>query len=468
MRLLTIALMAVALLAGAYLRFDDLGAREVSADEAASWAAASAPTAAEVLHRQARLNPGKLGVHDLALHYWMPAFGDSAMAMRALSAAAGTVAIVLVFLLAQELLQITSVTGAAPVSANLVAHERDLIAAIGALIFAVNLVTIKYAREARMYPLVLAFTIAQVWFFLRASRIGRFGNYLAVAIFTALAVATNLTATVILVPEAAWIILMILRGNAERRFAHALKLIAALAAGLVAIVPLAIPYLQVRSGPTNPQAYAWIPMPALYAPVALFNKATGTFAFPVMAALALWGVVSGWDRVRGAVIFAILWMFVPPLAALAFSYAVQPAFLERYLISCFVPFFLLGALGAWQLRYRWAQAGAVVTVVALALGHVASYDRRPHDVQWREAAIIATCNVSTDGAVAVAPGYAVNVVRYYLRRGPAVEAVSIDEPDDAQVAIVADQGVAPERADRLRHDYTRLLMHLRGVTILQR
>ena len=468
MRLLTIALMAVALLAGAYLRFDNLGAREVSADEAASWAAASAPTAAEVLHRQARLNPGKLGVHDLALHFWMSVFGDSAMAMRALSASAGTVAILLVFLLAQELLQINSLFDSAAASVNLVAQERDLVAAIAALIFAVNLVTIKYAREARMYPLVLVFSIAQVWFLLRASRIGGFGNYLAVSIFTALAVATNLTATVILVPEAAWILLMILWGNAELRFAHALKLIAALAGGLLTIVPLAIPYLQVRSGPTNPQAYAWIPMPALYAPVALFNKGTGTFAFPVMAALALWGGVSGWNRARGAVIFAILWMFVPPLAALAFSYAVQPAFLERYLISCFVPFFLLDAFGVWQLRYRWAQVGAVVAVVALALGHVTSYDRRPHDVQWHEAAIIATCNVSTDGAVAVAPGYAVNVVRYYLRRAPAVEAVPIDEPDDARVAIVAEQGVAPERAVRLRHDYTHLLMNLRGVTILQR
>jgi uncharacterized membrane protein len=375
---------------------------------------------------------------------------------------------ILVFLLAHEFMQIISVFDPASASAFLLTQERGLIAATGALIFAVNLVTIKYAREARMYPLVLAFTIAQVWFLLRASRAGRFGNYLAVAIFTALAVATNLTATVILVPETAWIILLILRGNAERRFAHALKLIAALAAGLVTIVPLAIPYLQVRSGPTNPQAYAWIPMPALYAPIALFNKATGTFAFPVMAAFALWGAVSGWNRVRGAVIFAILWMFVPPLAALAFSYAVQSAFLERYLISCFVPFFLLGALGIWQLRYRWAQAGALVTIVALALGHLASYDRRPHDVQWREAAIIATCNVSTDGAVAVAPGYAVNVVRYYLRRAPAVETVPIDEPDDAQVAIVAEEGVAPERAVRLHHDHTRLLMHLRGVTILQR
>src|SRR6201987_152909 len=140
MRLLTIALVAVALLAGAYLRFDNLGAVEVSADEAASGAAASAPTAAEVLHRQARLNPGKLGVHDLALHYWMSTCADSAMAMRALSATAGTVPIIPVFLLAQELLQINSVFDPASASAFLLTQERDLIAAIGALIFAVNLV----------------------------------------------------------------------------------------------------------------------------------------------------------------------------------------------------------------------------------------------------------------------------------------------------------------------------------------
>ena len=469
MRFLTIATVALALLAGAYLRFADLGAREISADEGASWAAAAAPSAIEVLRRQAQLNPGKLGVHDVALHYWMNVFGDSAVAMRALSATAGTVAIILVFFLTRELLRSDFVFASAQTDSRdlLSSQDRDIVAAIAALLFAVNLITIKYAREARMYPLVLVFTIAQVWFFLRAARHGGLANYLGMAAFSGLGVATNLTATVILVPEGIWIALLLLR-RGDRRFALALKLVASIVAGLLMIAPLAIIYLRVRTGPTNPQAYAWIPMPPPYAPITLFNKATGTFAFPVMAALALWGAISGFRRARGAVVFAVLWMFAPPLAALTFSYVIQPAFLERYLISCFVPFFILDAIGVWQLRYWWAQAGALAIAIALALGHVASYDRKPHDAQWREAAIVATCNVSMDGAVVVAPGYAVNVVRYYLRRAPAVVAVPVDQPDDATVAIVAEEGVAPTRAAQLTRDYARFLVRLRGVMVRQK
>ncbi|MGH7839677.1 MAG: hypothetical protein ACREQC_17910, partial [Candidatus Binataceae bacterium] len=96
--------MAAAIVIGGYLRFEHLAALELSADEGASWAAAAAPSITEVLRLQARLNRGKLGLHDVALHLWMGAFGDSLVTMRALSAAAGTIAIVLVFLVALQIL----------------------------------------------------------------------------------------------------------------------------------------------------------------------------------------------------------------------------------------------------------------------------------------------------------------------------------------------------------------------------
>jgi 4-amino-4-deoxy-L-arabinose transferase-like glycosyltransferase len=468
-RIPTLAVLAVALAVGGYLRFTGLGMQEMSADEGASWAAAAAPSAAEVLRLQARLNPGKLGVHDLALHLWMRTFGDSAGTMRTLSATAGTLAIVIVYLLTNELLRAGSgVEGVEEPPAAISASARDLVAAIAALFFAVNLVTIKYSREARMYPLALLFAILQVWLFLRAARRGAAVNYIGTAVFTGLCVATNLTGILILLPEGIWLLATAWGSHGGPPRTRGLRLAASLACGLVLIMPLAIVYLRVRSGPTNPQAYGWIPLPPLYAPLSLFNKATGSFAFPVMAALALFGAIRGWKYARGGVLLATLWMFVPPAAALAFSYAIQPAFLERYFISSFVPFFVLDAVGVWALGRDWVRVGALALLLALALGHVILYDRKPHDVQWREAAIIATANVSMDGAVVVAPGYAVNVVRYYLRRAPAVSALPVEQPDGASVAIIAEEGVASVRAAQLRHDYAHQVMSLRGVVIRQR
>ena len=75
----------------------------MSPDEGASWAAASAPTAAEVIARQPALNPGELPIHDLMLHGWIALFGSSMTAMRALSAVFGVVSILLVYLVVCEL-----------------------------------------------------------------------------------------------------------------------------------------------------------------------------------------------------------------------------------------------------------------------------------------------------------------------------------------------------------------------------
>jgi len=468
-RIPTLVILAAALAVGGYLRFAGLGMQEMSADEGASWAAAAAPSAAEVLRLQARLNPGKLGVHDLALHLWMRTFGDSAGTMRTLSATAGTLAIIIVYLLTGELLRAGSgVEDAAAQPAAVSAPARDLVAAIAALLFAVNLVTIKYSREARMYPLALLFAVLQVWLFLRAARRGSAVDYIGTAVFTGLCVATNLTGILILLPEGIWLMATAWGSPGGPSRTRGLRLAASIACGLVLITPLAIGYMRVRSGPTNPQAYGWIPLPPLYAPLSLFNKATGSFAFPEMAALALFGAIRGWKHARDGVLLATLWMFVPTVAALVFSYAIQPAFLERYFLSSFVPFFVLDAVGVWELGRDSARIGALALLLALALGHVILYDRKPHDVQWREAAIIATANVSTDGAVVVAPGYAVNVVRYYLRRAPAVSALPVEQPDGARVAIVAEEGVAGDRAAQLRHGYAHQLMSLRGVVIRQR
>ena len=69
-------LLAVAVVLGALLRFFRLGASELSPDEAASWAAAAAPTVAGVIRQQAVFNPGKLAAYELILHGWIAVFGD--------------------------------------------------------------------------------------------------------------------------------------------------------------------------------------------------------------------------------------------------------------------------------------------------------------------------------------------------------------------------------------------------------
>ena len=465
---LSIATLALALIVGAYLRCADLGGREMSADEGASWAAASAPTIREVLIAQNHLNPGKAGLHDLALHLWMRAFGDRLAAMRALSAAVGTMAILLVFGAAREIFAASCEAGDGE---DPTADQRDETAAIAALVFAVNLITIKYSREVRMYPFVIAAVVAQTWCFFRALRGGGIAAYAGVAVFTAMALAAHLTAGLAFSGEGLWLADMVTRNRfdfsaMEVRRAPAIML--ALGAGIAMLAPLLPAVIGSAAHAADIGAIKWIKRPEPWAPFALFNKATGSFAFPVMAAIAAWGVVRGWRRWHAGIIFALLWMWTPPLVLMFVSYAIRPAFVERYLLSCFVPFFVLVAIGVVELRVQSARIGAIALAVALAIGHVVAWDRKPHDAQWREAVRVAITGLSSGGTLAVAPGYAANVVRYYLVENPAARLAHPADArgrDPAGVVIIGDQGVAPATTAALDREYPRVLANLRGVVV---
>jgi hypothetical protein len=184
-----VAVLVLAVALGGILRFCDLGGLEMSADEGSSWAAASASSVSQVLQLQPQLNPGKFAVHELALHEWILLFGDGLAAMRALSAMAGTLGIVVVFFLARDLFGLSPiVTRGENIKVVLESTETPsyvLPAAFAAMLFAVNLVFIKYAREARMYSVAALFGLMQIDFFLRslrcASDIGARGSLASVS-----------------------------------------------------------------------------------------------------------------------------------------------------------------------------------------------------------------------------------------------------------------------------------------------
>jgi 4-amino-4-deoxy-L-arabinose transferase-like glycosyltransferase len=441
----------------------------MSADEGPSWAAASAPTVAEVIARQSGLNRGKLPIHDLMLHGWITLFGSSLPAMRAMSALLGVFSILLVYLGTRELFAIEPATGS-PLSND----DIRILAALAALIFAVNLVTIKYSREARMYPLMLAAIFAQVAMFLRTLRFGGIGNYLAVAILTALAIGTNFSALLIPATEGVWlwyVLARALRRPDDTAAKRAWALAIALAGGGLILAPKLLSSLHRASAPNAAAAIiGWAKPPPLYAPIAMFNKAAGTFAFPVLAALAAWGAIRGWRRgARDAISFALLWMWLPPLLMVVASYAIAPVFVERYALSCFVPFFILTAVGIYELPGDAMRLGALVLAVAISLGHIVSYDRKPHDTQYREAVAAADAAHRPGEAITVIPQYAIDVLRYYLPADHRDRAVVYDPSiSNAAVLIVADQNLAPPAVESYRKEYPQTVARFRGATVVRK
>jgi hypothetical protein len=134
---------------------------------------------------------------------------------------------------------------------------------------------------------------------------------------------------------------------------------------------------------------------------------------------------------------------------------------------------MLAAFGAWELPSVSMRALAIALAVALALGHLYAYRQRPHDTQWREAADAAAAGIVPGLKVAVAPPFAVNVVRYYLRdtqaAGAAIAAGDSNTHDsDAKILIIGDQWNAREKAAKLLAQYPHPLAGFRGVQIYGR
>src|SRR5208283_1580289 len=401
----------------------------------------------------------------LILHWWISIFGSSMAAMRAMSAALGVVSILLVYLVVCELFAPASEKESA-----LTSDDVKIIAGLGALVFAVNLVTIKYSREARMYPLMLAAILAQVAMFIRALRVGGLANYAAVVVLTAIAIASNFAGLLLPATEGLWLLNVVARAgwrpdntNARRGWALA----AALALAGLILAPKLFSSLHAASAGN---VGGWRRPPALYAPFALFNKATGSFAFPILAALAIWGVVRGWRRGgREPIAFALLWMWAPPVVMVAASYAIAPVFVERYALSCFVPFFILVALGIFELPGDFVRIGALALAVAFSVGHIVSYDHKPHDAQYREAIAAAFSVLKPGEVMTVVPAYAIEVVRYYLPADQLDRAVRFDATAPAPaVLIVGDQNLAPDAFRSYRKEYPQVVTRLRGVTVLRR
>lgn len=455
-----VGILIVALIAGAGLRLYRLGALQMSADEGASWAAANAPSVGEVIAIQATHNAGKLPLHDLLLHGWIRLFGDSLYAMRSLSALFGILTLVIVAPATRELILAVGSGDAEPAPDD----TSRAAGAIASLFCALSVIFIKYDGQVRMYSLLLAACTAQVWFFLRTIRTRTIIDAAVLALLTDAALAANLVSAPLFATEGIWLLVLLVRGRARAALTAGFAMLAGAIALSPALYHLAVVDVpMVRRGIVN-----WLLMPPWWEPAAFFNKGLGSFAFPVFAALATWGCVRQWPRIKAGIQFALLWMWGPPVLLVLGSYLWRPMFVERYALYSFLPFFILAAIGSCSMRDARARALAVVIAAGFALGHNYSYWRKPHDTDWRDAAHIAAAALAPGDTVAVAPSYAVEVVRYYTQPSARRYAVPYAAGQSARVLVLSDQYHDPSKRAELKSEFPRVLGRFRGVTVLSR
>jgi len=439
-RLFSVILLALAVILGAFYRFHRVDRWDMNGDEGVAWAVAIKPTLHQVVATFWRSeNGGKLPVFDLVLHEWVRIFGDSLFAMRAMSAALGTIAIVLVFVAVRE---IGSLGGEAAVEAG------EVGGAFAALLYALNLTMVASDRTAREFPLLTVAELAQIIFFVRAQRRAAWADYFGIAIFTALMIPINYTASFLLAAEALWLGVLLLARRAGSARAAEVAIFRpgfAVMAGIALLAPL-LPGVFISSrAAVRQSAISWIQLQPAAWPLTVLRDVSDTPAlFHILLALMVFAVWWQWRAGRLAWGFLAAWMLGPLLAVYLVSYLIVPMEFPRYVLIAFIGMFAFAGFGAGCVRSIAVRIVIAVLIVHFSARLIHNWFKVLREGAWREATAVADRSAA-GGQIAVSSSMNLDVVRFYLppeRRRDAVLMGSQCGP--APVVILSGRGIVPD------------------------
>jgi len=404
---IVLPLLLLVILAGSLLRFPSLEHESLWKDELAVWFRTSFPDLGTVLE------VGRTTVHPpgykLLLFLVQKQWGDSELALRFPSAAAGVLAIPMIYLL----------------GAQLYSYREGLLAAA---LMAVAWCPINYSQQARPYSFLLLFSIltSYLWMsIMRAFRRGdtppykTMGSYLVAATACAylhyfglyLVALQGLAAGVILVKK--------------RQALLKITII------YLALALLYLPWLPAMRKHLN-RKVIWIKPPQISFFLSylrfIFNKSTLLYA--VMAGLYLYLLICSLrvkrqsnpriDSLSPGVLLP-LWLVIPFIGALIRSVISTPVLTFRNLIISLPPAYLLLSRAITQLPSRArTQMTVALILIGLFLGDlifVKHYYSLPHRPQWREAvAYIVEGDALDDNSLIIGCGQREDHFNYYFSK----------------------------------------------------
>jgi mannosyltransferase len=320
------ALLALAL--GLY----QMGRPELWRDELASWSFASRPVSG--LIASARHTGATQLAYYLLLHGWIAAFGDSAGAMRTLSALAMAAAAACVALVGRRL---------AGTRAGLTAG----------LVFAVLPSVSRFAQEVRFYALAVLVATLATLLLLRALERPSWPRWATYAACLALLGCIELVALSVVAGHIAGAVLRSWQDQDRRQ----LRFLAAVAAGMAACLPLAL-----AGAAQARDQIGWIPRPGLDLTDFSFFGRNLFYSTSVAAALIVLAVLA----------WAVAWREAAFMTALAIGPVAVVWLASQGSYSYFFPRYLLFTVGAWAIlagiglsRLDVRTAAAAVLVVAI-------------------------------------------------------------------------------------------------------
>ncbi len=306
------------------------------------------------------LSPTPTGAADIhpityysILWLWMRVFGESPVAVRALSVLAGLAVVLVVYVLAM-----TTIGTRAGLAAGLLAALAPF--------------QVHYAQEIRMYVFLCLWLLLATYCYWRGSRSPRWSWWLGFAVFAALGQYTHNLAAFYLVALALWPLL-------TRNWRVVLRVLASGAVALVLYLPWLV-NLPAQLAKVD-QRY-WTQRPELYRlfslllyfvtnlPLPGWHLAVGLLAAVFLVALSALQTVSAARRRRegsSVGIWLLYLSFVPPLLMFAFSQW-KPVYVERALLPSGAIFCIWMAWALFATGLPRPVQAACVGLVAVGFG----------------------------------------------------------------------------------------------------
>ncbi len=361
---------------GALLRFYHIGGPAIWWDEGFSHRWATLPVKTVINETSTEdFNPP---LYYLMLNGWVRVFGDSEASMRTPSAICSILAIWLTYLIGRQLL-------------------RHSVALLAAGCMAVSSFQVFYAQQARSYGLMLVFSLASMYFFVRLIRERNPGVVAGYLVCTAATLYAHVYGIFFLMAQCLVVLtLWVRREKTELTIVRGVLI-------QLALGVLLIPWLLFAlSRAAAADAAFWIEKPTPLFLLREFRKFTGSrVAMGVAIVFLVFTFVTvmlDWRRDQpaqltrnegkpfspiGAMAFLLTWFAVPHIVPIVMSFALHPIYVHRYAIGTSPAMYLMVAAGICWLRPRPAAVAAGCVFVGVLVTDTIKSVQAPDNIAAR-------------------------------------------------------------------------------------
>jgi hypothetical protein len=397
------------------LGFVHLGAKSVWLDEATGLDQARHEAVASLVHGR------NMGLHVFLLGIWIRLFGESETAIRSLSVVCAALCVPAVYLLGRRLFD----------------ERAGLLAAV---LLVPNAFFLRWAQQARSYPLLVLLVTLSAYFFLREVDEPSWANAFAYVATSAAAVSAHYFAVFVVLAELLTLVAVRRRAALTRTWIGV----------AVAIGVLSLPEVW-HSLRTGSHPLAWIAQPtgkSLWKGLVELGGG-GWLALAALLAAGAFAVVRAVNAHQAwREGFLTAWVVLPVGLSFAASF-VQPMFVSRYLLVALPALVLLAARGLTKLPSVWLAAAVAAAICVPGIRHVVTWYRADSFEDWRGAARHVLGSSRPGDALRVYPDFAQAPFDYYERQAGG----ALPETSGARrvwlVARGADAGLQPAPLARI-------------------